>query len=205
MDYNPPGSSVYGILQARILESVTRSFSRKSSQPRGWTRVSCMAGRFFTVWAIREALCSCKPPDKSQWNWHVWGWDIGRVDRDVLKSGVRRSLGLWYVRTQGAHPCMCIGLLPSSISVALPVPTFIPFQTDGYPWRMRKQIVHSPSLVLCRGHSDLLREWCARSPLLLKMGNQRVGRGQDRYQKGLHNRTESIEPFTKQKLWLINL
>ena len=90
VDYNPPGSSVYGSLQARILELVTLSFSRKSSQPRGWTRVSCMAGRFFTVWAIREALCSCNPPDKSQWNWHLWGWDIGRVDCEVLKSGVRR-------------------------------------------------------------------------------------------------------------------
>ena len=73
MDYNPPDSSVYGILQARILESVTLSFSRKSLQPRDQTQVSCMAGRFFTVWGIREALCSCTPPDKSQWNWHLWG------------------------------------------------------------------------------------------------------------------------------------
>ena len=46
---NPPGSSAHGILQARILESVTISFSRKSSQPRDQTQVSCIAGRFFTI------------------------------------------------------------------------------------------------------------------------------------------------------------
>ena len=37
----PPGSSVPGILQARILEWVAISFSRKSSQPRDWICVSC--------------------------------------------------------------------------------------------------------------------------------------------------------------------
>ena len=34
MDYSPPGSSVHGILQARILEWVAISFSRGSSEPR---------------------------------------------------------------------------------------------------------------------------------------------------------------------------
>ena len=37
MDYSPPGSSVHGILQARILESVAIPFSRGSSWPRDWT------------------------------------------------------------------------------------------------------------------------------------------------------------------------
>ena len=50
MDCRPPGSSVHGILQARILERVAIPFSRGSSQPRDWTRVSCIAGRFFTIW-----------------------------------------------------------------------------------------------------------------------------------------------------------
>ena len=40
MDCSPPGSSVYGILQARILEWVTFPFSRGSSQPRDRTQVS---------------------------------------------------------------------------------------------------------------------------------------------------------------------
>ena len=47
MDYSPPGSSVRGILQARILEWVAISFSRGSSQPRDGTQVSCVAGTFF--------------------------------------------------------------------------------------------------------------------------------------------------------------
>ena len=50
-----PGSSVQGILQAGILEWVAISSSRGSSWPRDQTRVSCIADRFFTVWATREA------------------------------------------------------------------------------------------------------------------------------------------------------
>ena len=56
MDGNPPGSSIHGILQARILEWVAIPFSRGSSWPRDQTRVSCIAGRFFTVWTTREEL-----------------------------------------------------------------------------------------------------------------------------------------------------
>ena len=43
---SPPGSSVHGISQARILEWVSISFSRGSSRPRDQTQVSCTAGRF---------------------------------------------------------------------------------------------------------------------------------------------------------------
>ena len=56
MDCSPPGSSIHGIFQARILEWVAIAFSRGSSQPRDWTQVSCITGRFFTYWATREAL-----------------------------------------------------------------------------------------------------------------------------------------------------
>ena len=51
-----PMDYVHGILQARILEWVTLPFSRESCQPRDWTQVSCVEGRFFTSSAIREAL-----------------------------------------------------------------------------------------------------------------------------------------------------
>ena len=44
MDHSPPGPSVHGILQARILEWVTIPFSRGSSQSRDQTQVSCIAG-----------------------------------------------------------------------------------------------------------------------------------------------------------------
>ena len=55
MDCSPPGSSVHGILQTKILKWVTISFSRGSSQPRDRTWVSWTAGRFLTIWATKEA------------------------------------------------------------------------------------------------------------------------------------------------------
>jgi len=45
MDCSPPGSSVHGIFQARVLEWVAISFSRGSFQPRDQTLISCIAGR----------------------------------------------------------------------------------------------------------------------------------------------------------------
>ena len=55
MDCSLSGSSIHGIFQARVLEWIAISFSRGSSWPRNWTRVSCIAGRCFTIWATREA------------------------------------------------------------------------------------------------------------------------------------------------------
>ena len=55
MNCSPPGSSVLGISQARVLEWIVISFSMGSSQPREWTCISCIAGRFFTIWATSEA------------------------------------------------------------------------------------------------------------------------------------------------------
>ena len=61
MDCSPPGSSVRGILKAKILEWVTISSSRGSSQHRGQTQVSHIARGFFTIWATRET------------HWVTWG------------------------------------------------------------------------------------------------------------------------------------
>ena len=55
MDCSLPGSSIHWIFQARILDWVAISFSRRSSLPRDWTQVSLIVGRRFTV----------KPPGKS--------------------------------------------------------------------------------------------------------------------------------------------
>ena len=49
MDYSLPGSSIHGIFQARILEWVAISFSRRSSWPRDWTWVSSTVDRCFTL------------------------------------------------------------------------------------------------------------------------------------------------------------
>ena len=62
MDYSLPGSSVRGILQARILEWVAFPFSKGSSQPSDWTQVFHFAGRFFTIWATREARLASYSP-----------------------------------------------------------------------------------------------------------------------------------------------
>ena len=56
VDCSLPGSSVHGILQPRILEWIAVPFVRGSSWPRDRIRVSCVAGRFFTVWATGKTL-----------------------------------------------------------------------------------------------------------------------------------------------------
>ena len=73
MDCSPQGSSVHGILQATILQCTAISFYRGSSWPRDQTRVSCTAGRYFTM----------ESPEKpgvfllqvhSQRRGHIKGW-----------------------------------------------------------------------------------------------------------------------------------
>jgi len=78
---DPMNYTVHGILQVRILEWVVYLFSRGSSQPRDWTQVSLIAGRFFTSWATREA----------QWMWeldHEEGW----VPKDAFELWCWRRL-----------------------------------------------------------------------------------------------------------------
>ena len=60
-----PGSSVCGILQARILEWVAIPFCTRSSWPRAQTCFSCIEGRFFTIWTTREIPQISKQDPKS--------------------------------------------------------------------------------------------------------------------------------------------
>ena len=69
-----PGSSVHGILQARILEWVADSFPRGSSPPRTRTWVSHIAGRLFTNWATRE---TCPTSAASQFSCVLQEWGAG--------------------------------------------------------------------------------------------------------------------------------
>ena len=91
-DCNPPGSSVRGIAQARILACVVIPFSRGSSRPRDQTWVSCFAGRFFIVWVTREALqglvnlaphFSVEEPE-------------GDLPRLTPEAGLRAALDSWF-------------------------------------------------------------------------------------------------------------
>ena len=56
MDRSPPGSSVHGIFQARIVEWAAIPFSRGYYRPRNRTYISRIAGSFFVIWAIRLGL-----------------------------------------------------------------------------------------------------------------------------------------------------
>ena len=64
VDCNLPSFSIFGILQAKILEWVSISFSRGSSRPRDRARVSCIGGRCFNLWATREAPTTYKVMSK---------------------------------------------------------------------------------------------------------------------------------------------
>ena len=70
--HGPPGSSVYGISQARILEWDAISFSRRSSQPRDRTHVSCIAGGFLTL---------------SHWRKWKWKWSHSVVSDSLRPHG----------------------------------------------------------------------------------------------------------------------
>ena len=89
-DCGPPGSSVHGMLQARILEWDAIAFSRGSSQPRDQTQVSLTAGTFFTVWATREVM-------------EYWEWSqIVLISRKVkikveIKESMKYMLSEWSI------------------------------------------------------------------------------------------------------------
>ena len=68
----------HGIFQARILEWVAISFSRRSSQPRDWTRV--IVGRCFTVWATREV------PRRSNQSYSTRSDGLNTTNLSVIQS-----------------------------------------------------------------------------------------------------------------------
>ena len=70
-DCSLPGSSVHGILQARMPEWVAVPFSRGSSQPRDQTWFSHSTGGFFMVWATREAPCFASVCIQRGWRWEL--------------------------------------------------------------------------------------------------------------------------------------
>ena len=100
MDCSSPDSSVHGILQTRILEWVAIPFSRGSSQPRDQTPVFCIAGRFFTVWATREAqmcvcvcVCVCVFKLISEWKILFFKMELCKLALSVFKN--QNSVVFW--------------------------------------------------------------------------------------------------------------
>ena len=79
MDCSLPGSCVHGILQVRILEWVTISSSRD------WTQVSCIAGRFFTIWTTSKpddklVIIICSLPKVSWYRIAQGDYSVGRIN-----------------------------------------------------------------------------------------------------------------------------
>ena len=76
--------------KCNFLEWIAIPFSRGSSQLRGWTQVSCIAGRFFTVWATREALLI-----KIQNNYFLRMYNVGMLKETLMlgkiEGGRRRG------------------------------------------------------------------------------------------------------------------
>ena len=103
-DCSLPVSFVHGILQARILKWVAIPFSRGSSWPRDWIWISCTAGRFFTIWATREAP-ECY---KALFTFSCFGgWDLSSTTsglhssllhwkHGVLTTGLPGKIPLWF-------------------------------------------------------------------------------------------------------------
>ena len=113
----PPGFSVCGILQARILERVAIPFSRGSSRPRDGTQFSCIAGRFFTIWDTREArvMVNIKYKDickACEWYlmfdyWYRFNcYDIFFLKIYILNDQAEMS----YHLITDANPCIPLGL-----------------------------------------------------------------------------------------------
>ena len=107
MDCSPPGSSVCGILQARILEWVAIPFSTQgSSQPRDRTQVSHIAGGFFTIWATREAQndqCDstvCTEPVQTELD-YTQCWPSKGRDHKLYE--------VWPKRQHGVFVFVCVG------------------------------------------------------------------------------------------------
>ena len=97
--YSPPGSSVHGILQARILEWVAISFSSGSSRLRDQTQVFHIVAIFCTVWATREALVVKNPPayqcERQEMQVRSLGWE----DPLEKETETHSSVPAWRIPT----------------------------------------------------------------------------------------------------------
>ena len=112
MDCSPPGSSVHGTFQARVLEWVAISFSRGSSRPGDRTQVSHIVGRCFTFWATILLNPSKETrgevplgTTRTQWGWHI----LLLRDRRQLtepRTTTVKSHHLWGTRLTPRHSGM---------------------------------------------------------------------------------------------------
>ena len=132
MDCSPPGSSVHGISQARILEWVAISFSRGSSRPRDWTWVPALAGGLpLSHAAAAKSLQSCPtlcdPIDGSPSGSPVPGILQARTLERVAISF--SNAWQWKVKVKSLS---CVRLLASPWTAAFQAPLSMGFSRQEY-------------------------------------------------------------------------
>ena len=158
VDCSPSGSSVLGILQARILPWIAISFSRGFSLPRAWTRISHLAGRFFTsepptseAWL--RGVCTCvqwlqscptlfnpmgvSPPGSSV---HSPGKNTG-VGCHALLQGI--------FSTQGSNCIYCVSCIAGGFFF-LPLSRWgSPYVVQNSPKKKKRKAEHLRGTLLC--------------------------------------------------------
>ena len=116
MDCNLPGSSVCGILQARILEWVAIPFSRRSSQPRNWTLVSCTAS--LVTQLVKNPL-QCGRPGFDSWIGKI-PWRSERLHTPVFWPGeFHRLYSPWGRKKSDRPERLSLSLPPVQVSLYL--------------------------------------------------------------------------------------
>ena len=94
MDCSPPGSSVHGILQARIPECVAIPFSRVSSQPKDQTHISCVGRQTFlplnrqrtpSLTRVHVCVCMCVCMYDLIELIEIWRWESVKIKYLDLK------------------------------------------------------------------------------------------------------------------------
>ena len=111
MDCSLSGSFIHGIFQARMQKWVAISFSRGSSQPRDWTCVSCVsciAGGFFTYWAIRASpKKNLKTKQNLSTSGCCFGFSCSAVSKSVTSQTVahQASLSMAFPRQEYWRGC----------------------------------------------------------------------------------------------------
>ena len=171
MDCSPPGSSVYGILQARLLEQFTISFSRKSFQPRYLTHVSpvspALAGKFFATcitWEAAGRMGVRQMYPGVKWV-KVAGDGLAHCRTNEFLSAASRSprVHAWVLPAQGCVPPV---LSQPLLRRQAPLCS-LPWRLSGVQWPLSRWL-----WPLCRGILGSLRwavfRWVSRRNLLGK-------------------------------------
>ena len=134
MDCSLPGSSVHGIFQSRVLEWIAISFSRGSSRPRNQTRVSCIAGRRFTIWATREA--QRKKGENTEPN--TYGFRLENALLNTHTSEEDPAITVHYEqKSRGYEQCRCRSSLTGRGRLALSVIRCLVSECDQLQTEMR--------------------------------------------------------------------